>query len=94
MQNRGQNRTREIRPSGIVEGLQETWPVGALTSTRRAQQQAATAFGIIGVAVLALGLTTVAYFATGSRLPGFGASRAGARTCVDLPEAGKVSAAP
>jgi hypothetical protein len=28
-QSRGQNRTREIRPSGIVEGLQETWPVGA-----------------------------------------------------------------
>ena len=28
MRNRGQNRTREIRPSGIVEGLQETWPVG------------------------------------------------------------------
>ena len=28
VQNRGQNRTREIRPSGIVEGLQETWPVG------------------------------------------------------------------
>ena len=29
VQNRGQNRTREIRPSGIVEGLQETRPVGA-----------------------------------------------------------------
>ncbi len=27
VQSRGQNRTREIRPSGIVEGLQETWPV-------------------------------------------------------------------
>src|SRR5450755_2485167 len=37
VQNRGQNRTREIRPSGIVEGLQETWPVGALISTRRAR---------------------------------------------------------
>jgi hypothetical protein len=36
VQSRGQNRTREIRPSGIVEGLQETWPVGALISTRRA----------------------------------------------------------
>ena len=36
MQNRGQNRTREIRPSGIVEGLQETWPVGVF-STRRAR---------------------------------------------------------
>ena len=37
VQSRGQNRTREIRPSGIVEGLQETWPVGALISTRRAR---------------------------------------------------------
>ena len=25
VQSRGQNRTREIRPSGIVGGLQETW---------------------------------------------------------------------
>lgn len=29
VQSRDQNRTREIRPSGIVEGLRETWPVGA-----------------------------------------------------------------
>ena len=28
VQSRDQNRTREIRPSGIVEGLSETWPVG------------------------------------------------------------------
>jgi succinate dehydrogenase/fumarate reductase cytochrome b subunit len=56
-----------------------------ITSTRRSQQQAATVFGIIGLAVLALGLTTVAYFATGSRLPLFGGGHAGARTCVDLP---------
>jgi hypothetical protein len=34
VQNRGQNRTREIRPSGIVEGLQETWPVGAFSARR------------------------------------------------------------
>lgn len=27
VQSRGQNRTRETRPSGIVEGLQEPWPV-------------------------------------------------------------------
>jgi Universal stress protein family len=33
---RGQNRTREIRPSGIVEGLQETWPVGARLHAARA----------------------------------------------------------
>ena len=36
VQNRGQNRTREIRPSGIVEGLQETWPVGAGLHAARA----------------------------------------------------------
>ena len=35
-ESRGQNRTREIRPSGIVERLQETWPVG-MFSTRRAR---------------------------------------------------------
>jgi succinate dehydrogenase/fumarate reductase cytochrome b subunit (b558 family) len=58
-----------------------------ITSTRRSQQQAATVFGIIGVAVLLLGLTTVAYFATGSRLPFLGSSHNGARTCVDLPYA-------
>jgi succinate dehydrogenase / fumarate reductase, cytochrome b subunit len=59
-----------------------------ITSSRRSQQQAATAFGLLGVAVLILGLTTVAYFATGSRLPGFGgAGRRDTRTCVDLPAA-------
>lgn len=63
-----------------------------ITSTRRSQQQAATVFGLIGVAVLVLGLTTVAYFATGSRVPGFGGP--GKRTCADLPEAPKVSALP
>lgn len=36
VQSRGQNRTREIRPSGIVEGLQETWPVGACLRAARA----------------------------------------------------------
>jgi hypothetical protein len=35
-ESRGQNRTREIRPSGIVEGLQETWPVGAGLHAARA----------------------------------------------------------
>lgn len=35
-ESRGQNRTREIRPSGIVEGLQETWPVGARLHAARA----------------------------------------------------------
>ena len=36
VQNRGQNRTREIRPSGIVEGLQETRPVGDVLHAARA----------------------------------------------------------
>jgi hypothetical protein len=59
-----------------------------ITSSRRAQQQAATVFGLVGVAVLVLGLTTVAYFATGSKLPGLAApGRSGARTCVDVPYA-------
>jgi hypothetical protein len=31
VQSRDQNRTREIRPSGIVEGLRETRPVGVLS---------------------------------------------------------------
>src|SRR5215211_703386 len=36
VQSRGQNRTREIRPSGIAEGLQETWPMED-SSLRRAR---------------------------------------------------------
>ena len=61
-----------------------------ITSSRPSQQRAATVFGLVGLAVLVLGLTTVAYFATGSRLPGFGgAARSGARTCVDIPPAPK-----
>jgi hypothetical protein len=35
VQGRDQNRTREIRPSGIVEGLRETWPVGESTPCGR-----------------------------------------------------------
>lgn len=62
-----------------------------ITSTRRAQQQAATAFGLIGVAVLVLGLTTVAYFATGLRVPGLSNPARGARTCNDMPYAPRVS---
>jgi succinate dehydrogenase / fumarate reductase cytochrome b subunit len=58
-----------------------------ITASRRAQQQAATVFGLIGIAVLLLGLSTVAYFATGSRIPSFGGRSSGARTCVDLPSA-------
>jgi succinate dehydrogenase/fumarate reductase cytochrome b subunit (b558 family) len=40
-----------------------------ITTSRRAQQYAATVFGVLGVALLVLGLTTVSYFATGSRFP-------------------------
>jgi hypothetical protein len=36
VQGRDQNRTREIRPSGIVEGLQETWPLEDVLHTARA----------------------------------------------------------
>jgi hypothetical protein len=36
VQSRDQNRTREIRPSGIVEGLQETWPLEDILPTVRA----------------------------------------------------------
>ena len=39
VQGRGQNRTREIRPSGIAGGLQETWPMvelGTHAATERA----------------------------------------------------------
>jgi succinate dehydrogenase/fumarate reductase cytochrome b subunit (b558 family) len=67
-----------------------------VTVSRRSQQLAATVFGVLGLAVLVLGLTTVAYFATGSRFPGmlFGGPAHGARSCVDVPYAPKVSAAP
>ncbi len=66
-----------------------------ITSSRSSQQQAATVFGLVGVAVLLLGLTTVAYFATGLRIPGMGGpARAGARSCVDIPYAKSVSAIP
>jgi len=36
VQGRDQNRTREIRPSGIAEGLQETWPLEDILPTARA----------------------------------------------------------
>ena len=51
--------------------------------------------GAMPLAVLVLGLTTVAHFATGSHFPGvlFGApARSGARSCIDMPYAPKVSA--
>jgi hypothetical protein len=43
VQGRDQNRTREIRPSGIVEGLQETWPRKGGKADARATAHSATA---------------------------------------------------
>ncbi len=63
-----------------------------ITVTRRSQQLAATVFGILGVVVLLLGLSTVAFFATGSKFNLFGGSAK--RTCIDVSAAPKVSAAP
>jgi len=61
-----------------------------ITVSRRAQQAAATVFGIVGLVVFLLGANTAIYFATGARfaLPGslFGASpaKSGVRSCADL----------
>jgi succinate dehydrogenase/fumarate reductase cytochrome b subunit (b558 family) len=61
-----------------------------VTVSRRSQQLAATAFGVLGLIVFFLGANTAIYFATGARiaLPGslFGVDPAkeGARTCADL----------
>ena len=61
-----------------------------ITVSRRSQQLAATAFGVLGLLIFFLGANTAIYFATGARvaLPGslVGASPAqdGARTCADL----------
>ena len=65
-----------------------------ITVSRRSQQLAAFVCGALGVAVLVLGLTTVAYFATGSRFPSaiFGAPAQGGRTCTEVPSAAKMSA--
>jgi succinate dehydrogenase/fumarate reductase cytochrome b subunit (b558 family) len=61
-----------------------------ITVSRRAQQLSAVVFGVVGLVVLALGLSTVTYFATGSRFPDAifgGEGRLGARTCGDLADA-------
>ena len=54
-----------------------------ITVSRRSQQLAASAFGVVGVVVLLLGLNTVIYFATGSRFPGM--SSAGASGTAPAP---------
>lgn len=60
-----------------------------ITISRRAQQMAAWAFGIVGLAVFVLGANTVIYFATGSsiqeRLPWF-EKPTGTRSCLDIRE--------
>jgi succinate dehydrogenase/fumarate reductase cytochrome b subunit (b558 family) len=64
-----------------------------ITVSRRSQQLAATAFGLLGLIIFFLGASTAIYFATGVRLDRpsslFEASPAedGARTCADLASA-------
>jgi succinate dehydrogenase / fumarate reductase cytochrome b subunit len=60
-----------------------------ITVSRRTQQIAATAFGLLGIFVFLLGANTAIYFATGARValpaPIFGAAhKTGARTCADI----------
>lgn len=58
-----------------------------ITVSRRSQQMAAGALGVLGLVVFLLGANTAIYFATGSRFPGllFGAAEGkGARTCADV----------
>ncbi len=64
-----------------------------ITVSRRSQQLAAMVCGALGLAVLVLGLTTVAYFATGSRFPAVLFGAAAGHTCVDIPSAAKLSVA-
>ncbi len=58
-----------------------------ITVSRRSQRLGATVFGLVGLAIFAIGANTAIYFATGSRLALFGSSpgTAGARTCADIP---------
>lgn len=56
-----------------------------ITVSRRSQQLAATAFGVVGILIFALGANTAIYFATGARFSLTGLSaKDGARTCADL----------
>jgi succinate dehydrogenase/fumarate reductase cytochrome b subunit (b558 family) len=56
-----------------------------ITVSRRSQQLAATAFGLLGLIVFFLGANTALYFATGARFAiGAPAAGAGARTCADI----------
>lgn len=58
-----------------------------VTVSRRAQQMAATVFGLLGVAIFLLGANTAIYFATGQSVQDmiFGRKTdSGARTCVDI----------
>jgi succinate dehydrogenase/fumarate reductase cytochrome b subunit (b558 family) len=59
-----------------------------LTVSRRSQQMASVAFGLLGVVLFVLGANTAMYFATGSRFPGtsFGSGEDthSSRTCADI----------
>lgn len=56
-----------------------------ITVSRRSQQLAATAFGLVGLIVFFLGANTALYFATGARFAiGAPAAGAGTRTCADI----------
>jgi succinate dehydrogenase/fumarate reductase cytochrome b subunit (b558 family) len=61
-----------------------------ITVSRRSQRLAATVFGLVGLAVFAIGANTAIYFATGSRIAAFSTSpgSAGSRTCADVPLSG------
>lgn len=63
-------------------GFCMSWGV---TVSRRAQQTAATAFGLLGLVVFLLGANTVIHFATGSAFPGklLGGEPGSSRTCAD-----------
>ncbi len=53
-----------------------------ITVTRRSQRMAATAFGILGLVLFALGANTVIYFSTGASL--LGSAPNNARTCASV----------
>lgn len=54
-----------------------------ITVSKRSQQLAATAFGVLGVVLFLLGANTAVYFATGSRIAIGSGERAG-RSCADV----------
>jgi succinate dehydrogenase / fumarate reductase cytochrome b subunit len=56
-----------------------------ITVSRRSQQLAATAFGVVGLILFFVGANTALYFATGARFAiGAPSAGAGTRTCADI----------